>query len=157
MRLKLLSTERVIEALGSFQGKQLNLLRDEVRSRLNRRPDDKLRLAFAEHYRTQGVRSEAARWGITVPGWSTPEEILSLRHWLLGRFEHHDEIRERLCLPFDKPLPQEVADLTDPAFRERGQTPVPEAKGGCAALIVIAIASLFAFASLLTSGYKWIP
>lgn len=156
MGLKRWDTPRALHLLERVQGKRLEQLRNQIRWRLYRHPDEELRAGFANHYRTRGVRSQAARWGIVTPGWSTPEEVRELRHWLLGRFRGDDEVRQLLFLPSDHPLPPEVADLADPAFRSRGRERVT-GSGWCALLAAMLLLALVMIVSALYAAGWWVP
>lgn len=146
----------VVPLLDDLQGKRLEKLRAQIRWQLREYPDDQLRAALATHYRRRGVKSQAARWGVVAAGWSTPDEIQELRHWLLGRFRGDDEVRELLGLPADQPLPPEVADLADPAFRSRGQERAA-GSGGCAAFFVMALFGLLTLGSVIYAAAWWVP
>lgn len=144
----------VVPLLESLQGKRLEKLRAQIRWQLREHPDADLRVALATHYRIRGVRSQAARWGVVVAGWSTPEEIQELRHWLLGRFRGGDEVRELLGLPADQPLPPDVADLADPAFRSRGHERVV-GSGGCVSFIVMAFLGILTLGTVINAAGWW--
>lgn len=154
--MKRWDTPRALHLLERVQGKRLEQLRNQIRWRLYRHPDEELRAGFANHYRTRGVRSQAARWGIVTPGWSTPEEVRELRHWLLGRFQGDDEVRQLLCLPAHHPLPPEVADLADPAFRSRGRERVTGA-AGCASFVVMVFLGLLVIGTAVNAAGWWVP
>lgn len=145
----------MIRLLENAQGKRLENLRNRIRWRLRRHPDEQLRMALAEHYRLRGVGSQAARWGIVTLGWSTPAEIIELRRWLLGRFWGDDEVRDLLSLPSDRPLPREVADLAPPEFRSTGRPPV-SGSGGCVSFAAMIVCGLLAIGCVVSSVI-WLP
>lgn len=68
-----------------------------------------VRRALAAFYRQRGVGSQAARWGITTPGWPTTAEIHDLRRWLLG-LGRLDDLDEVLALD-GAPIPPELSDI----------------------------------------------
>lgn len=147
----------VVPLLEELRGKPLERLRARIQQRLRKQPDPDLRAALAAHYRLQGVGSQAARWGVTVSGWSTTGEIRDLRHWLLGRFVGEDEIRELLFLEPDQSLPPEVADLADPAFRSRGHERPGSSGGACVSVIVMALLALITLVSCIYAVVWWLP
>lgn len=145
----------VVPLLDELRGKPLEKLRAQIRWQLYKSPDDELRGVLAAHYRRSGVHSQAARWGIVFAGWSTPDEIRDLRHWLLGRFRGDDEVRDLLALRPDQPLPAEVADLADPAFRSRGRERA--GSGGCSSFLVMALFGLSTLITLVYAAGWWVP
>lgn len=107
----------LLAALRDGSPEDARIARWLVRQRVDRHPE--LRKALAEHYRSLKEPAQAARWGIVFPGWATPREVARLRVWLAGEATRGDFIRDALRLRPSQPIPEQVADLTDPVFHRR--------------------------------------
>lgn len=118
--------------------------RAEARAGLRRdRRDAELRFALAEHYRSMGLGSQAARWGITIEGWATPAEVAELRRWILGFADDGDFVREWLMLDSDQDVPVALEDLVEPSLRRPRAEP-PPAADGCLWYLATVIATIVA-------------
>lgn len=137
----------LLAALRDGSPEDARVARVLARQRAGHHPE--LRKALAEHYRSLKEPAQAARWGIVLPGWATPREVARLRVWLAGEARRGDYIRDALLLRATEPIPDAVADLTDPSFRRRrlgarrarmtrwvGAAGAYTAIGGCACVAV---------------------
>lgn len=120
--------------------------------------DDAVRRALAEHYRRIRQPAQAGRWGIVFPGWGRPHEVAQLRLWLAGTADRGDYVRRSLSLAASTPLPHAVADLSDPALRERRpgarRETVAEVSGCVAAALLAAVAlvPVFGIGKVIVDG-----
>ena len=139
---------RVIERLRDASGSTASAeAREAARHLLSRdRGDDELRHALAEHCRARGARAQAARWGITTPGWAEASEIRDLRRWLLGRGDDSDVVRDHLLLAPDRSLPAELVDLVPPSLREPRTDPPPSSGSSCWWFLLAVVATVIGIA-----------
>ncbi|SDH30710.1 hypothetical protein SAMN04489720_0881 [Agrococcus jejuensis] len=74
--------------------------------------DPAIRRMLAEHYRTIGALDQAARWGISIPGWVRASELRALRRVLAARVAS-GMARGYLHLGSREQAPASIADLME--------------------------------------------